>query len=540
MEYQGIENKILDIESSLKNLDTRLKVIEKHFEAYSESKQSTTYEEESSDEIEFRLGEKWFGKLGIIMFLLATSNFLIFPIEAIPFTAVISIGIIISALMIASALFFTNKIENLSNYILGSGLIILFLTVLRLKYFGEFSVIENELLISPMLLFISMGSLYFSLRKKSLPIYILGSIFLIASGFITNSYFIMLSTIALIFILGIYIWSSTGWISILKYSVLALFISIFLAAINNPLFNEKLFFNQEYHLTLVLIPIYSLFYGLVFIYKEKGRPEDSASINITQLNGIISFLTFTIICLGFGIKSYGLIYILLFASMFTLAIIYWINQRSIISTFIYSMLAYASLSTAILSYFATPFNLLLLSWQSLLVVSTALWFRNKIIVVTNFFIFLAILIAYLFMIEKISWMTSGFGIIALISARIINWQKERLELKTENLRNFYLVIAFLIFPLIIYSNLSEHYVGIALIILAFIYYTIGKLVDNKKYRMMASGTLILSLIYIMIFALTTDESDYRIISFLLVSFSLIIISIEYAKEKFKGKEINKK
>lgn len=224
--------------------------------------------------------------------------------------------------------------------------------------------------------------------------------------------------------------------------------------------------------------------------------------------------------------------------MFTLAIIYWINQRSNISTFIYSMLAYTSLSAAILSYFATPFNLVLLSWQSLLVVSTALWFRNKIIVVTNFFIFLAILISYLFMIEKISWMTSGFGIIALISARVINWQKERLELKTKNLWNFYLLIAFLIFPLIIYSNLSSHYVGIALIILAFIYYTIGKLIDNKKYRIMTSGTLVLSLIYIMIFALTTDESDYRVISFLLVSFSLIIISIVYAKERFKGKEIN--
>mgnify|MGYP005844073663 CR=1 FL=1 len=538
MEYPEIDDRLKNIEAALVDLDSRMKVIEKHFEIYNEIDSTNSIDTESGEEIEFRLGEKWFGKLGIIMFLLATSNFLIFPIEAIPFTVVILIGIIISALMIVSAHLLTNKIENLSNYILGSGLIILFLTVLRLKYFGESSVIENELFISPMLLFISIGSLYFSLKRKSLPIYILGSIFLIAAGFITNSYFIMLLSAALVFILSIYIWSRTGWISILQYSIPALFISIFLVAVNNPLFNEKLFFNQEYYLTLVLIPIYSLFYGIVFLYKEKGKPEDSASINITQLNGIISFLTFTIICLGIGIKNFGLLYLLLFASMFTLAIIYWINQRSKISTFIYSMLAYASLSVAILSYFATPFNLVLLSWQSLLVVSTALWFRNKIIVVTNFFIFLAILIAYLFMIEKISWITSGFGIIALISARVINWQKERLELKTENLRNFYLLIAFLIFPWIIYSNLSSHYVGIALIILAFIYYTIGKLIDNKKYRIMASGTLILSLIYIMIFALTTDESDYRAISFLLVSFSLIITSIVYAKERFKGKEIN--
>ena len=538
MEYPEIDDRLKNIEAALVDLDSRMKVIEKHFEIYNEIDSTNSIDTESGEEIEFRLGEKWFGKLGIIMFLLATSNFLIFPIEAIPFTVVILIGIIISALMIVSAHLLTNKIENLSNYILGSGLIILFLTVLRLKYFGESSVIENELFISPMLLFISIGSLYFSLKRKSLPIYILGSIFLIAAGFITNSYFIMLLSAALVFILSIYIWSRTGWISILQYSIPALFISIFLVAVNNPLFNEKLFFNQEYYLTLVLIPIYSLFYGIVFLYKEKGKPEDSASINITQLNGIISFLTFTIICLGIGIKNFGLLYLLLFASMFTLAIIYWINQRSKISTFIYSMLAYASLSVAILSYFAKPFNLVLLSWQSLLVVSTALWFRNKIIVVTNFFIFLAILIAYLFMIEKISWITSGFGIIALISARVINWQKERLELKTENLRNFYLLIAFLIFPWIIYSNLSSHYVGIALIILAFIYYTIGKLIDNKKYRIMASGTLILSLIYIMIFSLTTDESDYRAISFLLVSFSLIITSIVYAKERFKGKEIN--
>jgi hypothetical protein len=201
------------------------------------------------------------------------------------------------------------------------------------------------------------------------------------------------------------------------------------------------------------------------------------------------------------------------------------------------MLAYAALSVAIVLTFSSPNYFIWLCWQSLAVVSTALWFRSKFIVVANFFIFLFIILAYLAITGETSVSAVSFGIVALISARIMNWQKERLELKTENLRIAYLVVAFLILPLVLYTNLPSQLVGISFIALALIYYMLGKLINNKKYRLMASGTLILSIVYIFIFGIISSDTTYKIFSFLLVSIALVIISIIYAKVRAREKII---
>ena len=199
------------------------------------------------------------------------------------------------------------------------------------------------------------------------------------------------------------------------------------------------------------------------------------------------------------------------------------------------MLAYAALSVSIVLTFSSPNYFIWLCWQSLAVVSTALWFRSKFIVIANFFIFLSIILAYLASAGAASTSAISFGLVALISARIMNWQKERLELKTENLRIAYLVVAFLIIPFVLYINLPSHFIGISYIALALIYYILGKLLNNKRYRLLASGTLILSIVYIFIFGITSSDTTYKIFSFLLVSVALVIISIVYAKVRAKEK-----
>jgi hypothetical protein len=202
------------------------------------------------------------------------------------------------------------------------------------------------------------------------------------------------------------------------------------------------------------------------------------------------------------------------------------------------MLAYAALSVSIILTFSSPNYFIWLCWQSLAVVSTALWFRSKFIVVANFFIFIMIALAYFASTGGIDISISAlsFGAVALISARIMNWKKERLELQTDNLRNAYLIVAFLLIPFVLYINLPSQFVGISYIGLAVAYYLFGKIINNKKYRLMASGTLLLSIIYIFIFGITSSNTTYKIFSFLLVSIALVIISIVYAKIRTKEKQ----
>ena len=87
------------------------------------------------------------------------------------------------------------------------------------------------------------------------------------------------------------------------------------------------------------------------------------------------------------------------------ATIFWIRERSKYSTFIYVMLGYMALSAAIVSASTSPEYFVWLSWQSILVVSTAVWFRSRFIVVANFFIYLMLFAAYIILGGKIGLIT---------------------------------------------------------------------------------------------------------------------------------------
>src|SRR5262249_12478788 len=129
-----------------------------------------------------------------------------------------------------------------------------------------------------------------------------------------------------------------------------------------------------------------------------------------------------------------------------LAIAFWRRHASRVATFFYAMTGYAALSMAILKASAMPQVFVWLSLQSVVVVATAIWFRSRLIVVANFAIYVAIVAGYMVLAGRETGISIGFGIVALTSARILNWQKDRLALKTELMRNVYLACAFLIFP----------------------------------------------------------------------------------------------
>jgi hypothetical protein len=294
----------------------------------------------------------------------------------------------------------------------------------------------------------------------------------------------------------------------------------------------------NWNLNLLIIPLYMIIYGAASANKVLDEVDDFFSIQKTTFNSIGGFGLFLFISLNSNHNIAGLLNFGLSLVLLSLAALHWTKQKSKFSTFLYSMLAYAALSVSIILTFSSPNYFIWLCWQSLAVVSTALWFRSKFIVLANFVIFILIALSYFATTGglDISLSALSFGAVALISARIMNWKKERLELKTDNLRIAYLGLAFLLIPFVLYINLPIEFVGISYIVLAFAYYLFGKVINNKKYRLMASGTLVLSIVYIFIFGITSSNTTYKIFSFLLVSIALVIISIVYAKIRAKEKQ----
>jgi hypothetical protein len=217
----------------------------------------------------------------------------------------------------------------------------------------------------------------------------------------------------------------------------------------------------------------------------------------------------------------------------TVAILFWVKEKSLFSTFIYAMTGYAAISVAIIYQFDKPWNMIFLCWQSILVLSTAIWFKSKFIIIANFIIFFIVLISYLANYFTLQTEAISFGLTALISARLLNWQKDRLELKTDQMRNAYLIIALFWIPYVFYCILPNVYTGLALLLLALVYFGMSKLLKNLKYRLMAVMTLLITVFYLMIFGITNPEITYKIISFLAAGIVLIITSAAFSRMKAK-------
>lgn len=539
-----IENKELNkLVSMLDNINARLTAIEAtmnlHKQNDSDSKQVeiSPVEKESSEDLEFRLGEQWFGKIGIIAFLLAVFNFLVLPFDNIPNTLVLFTGYIISFGLIIASIFGAKFLKNLVGYTMGSGLILLFVSTFRLHFFSADPFLTNKILLVVLLFLVTGVALAISLKRESAYLTTLTLIFFYTAALISDFPILIFAALIIGGIGVSYLDKKNNWNVLSIFAILFTYMVHLIWYLNNPIIGKEMMIIQDWNFNLLFIPVYLLIYGAANASKVSGDVDDFYAVQKTTFNSIGGFGLFIFISLNSDYNYAGLLNLGMSLVLLSLASLHWTKQKSKYSTFLYSMLAYAALSASIILTFSYPDYFIWLCWQSLAVVSTALWFRSKFIVVANFFIFLSIILAYLVSAGETSASAISFGIVALISARIMNWQKERLELKTENLRIAYLVVAFIIIPLVLYVNLPSQFVGISYIALAITYYLLGKLIKNKKYRLMASGTLILSLVYILIFGLTSSETTYKIFSFLLVSVALVIISIVYAKVRAKEKQI---
>ena len=124
-------------------------------------------------------------------------------------------------------------------------------------------------------------------------------------------------------------------------------------------------------------------------------------------------------------------------------------------------------------------------------------------------------------------------IVALLSARILNSQKDKLEIKTESIRNAYLTIAFILLPYSTFLLVPLEYVGLTWLAIALLYYAFSLVLNNKKYRWMAMLTLAISILYTIILGILHPEDELKVIAFIVVGLVLIIISIVYTKIKSK-------
>ena len=107
------------------------------------------------------------------------------------------------------------------------------------------------------------------------------------------------------------------------------------------------------------------------------------------------------------------------------------------------------------------------------------------------------------------------------------------------MRNAYLLTALFIIPYALYHAMPAGWASVSWIFVAIIYYFLSVLLKSKKYRWMALATLGLTVGYVFIIGITNEDFTYKIISFLVLGFVMLIISILYSRKKRNQQKVER-
>jgi hypothetical protein len=152
----------------------------------------------------------------------------------------------------------------------------------------------------------------------------------------------------------------------------------------------------------------------------------------------------------------------------------------------------------------------------------------------NSILFLTILIVYLLSSKNVDGVDFSFALVALISARIINWKNSRLQIKTDLIRNLYMLEGFCMMLLALLNAVPKQFVTFSWTVTALLYFIISLLLKNIKYRYMALGTMICSAFYLFIVDLARIGIIYRVLALLFLAAISIGISIYYTNRVKKA------
>jgi len=528
----------------LKNLELRISRIEEklnlenlpsedNFELPSLMPQNIS---ERADSLETQIGQFWFAKVGIVILALGIIFLMTFPYQNLPSFFPSLVGYILVGFLFWLSNFWKSSLLFISQYIFGGALLLFFFSTLRLHFFSINPTVENQTIELFLLLIISAIHISFSFNRRSIYLMAFGIVLIATTALISDSSLLIFFILVLISGWSVYLKRIFDWDSFYTYAIILVYFTHLIWFIGNPVAGNKIALQSSPLINIYFLLLYCIIYAFGNVSGNRGEKESINSVLNTLLNSFFCFFLLLIMTLTKFNTTIALSELIASCVFLLLSIMFYEKQKSKYSTFFYAILGYTALSVAIVNNFSKPEYFVWLSWQSLVVVATALWFRSKIIIVANFIMYLIIFFSYLVLEEKIGAIALGFGIVALISARILNWQKNRLDLTTDAMRLSYLGAAFFIFPYALYHIVPKDYVGLSWTIVAIGYYVMSIILKNKKYRWLALLTFLLTVVYIVFVGTTNLDPSYRIISFMFLGIVLLAISILYAKRK-KGSEL---
>jgi hypothetical protein len=410
-----------------------------------------------------------------------------------------------------------------------TGLLLLYYVTLRMHFFTSEPLISQKG-ISLVLLILAIGvQLFFALRKRNEFMGTVSLLLALTTALFYDSTYITLSMVVLVSVVSLILFSRYGWWRLLLFILFSVYLTHALWYLNNPLMGHPLKAVETHQHNIIYLFIYASAFALTLSVPHKKSVSNGVLVSIAIWNAICFTMLMLLVVLRFYEDNYTWIFLLITALCLIYSVILKSGTERKFAPAFYACFGFMALSITVYGYSGLPEVYFFLALQSLLVVSMALWFRSKIIVIVNTIILMSILLAYLFTADPIHHISFAFAFIALATARIMNWQKERLTLKTDVFRNIYLASAFFTILFALYHAVPEQYITLSWTAFAVVYFILSILLSNVKYRWMGILTILVSSLRLFLFDFARLETGYRVIAFLFFAIIALGVSIYYTK-----------
>jgi hypothetical protein len=541
------EKEIGKLESRLNSLEARLSRLEEVISkpSYVNSKvekeytpQDTTINtseilNEEDTGIESQIGRFGLAWMGNIVLLIGITFFLQYMItQGQKFLSAL-LGYIVSVLIFLLAGYLKKTNDHLAFMFKMNAQILLFYITLRLHFFSVSPIIKNESISIMLLLLIIALQVYFAIRNKSQGFAILSILFSIITAIVIESTYLMLPLVTLTAAGAGYYYYSFNWKPLLILTIILSYITFFLWMVGNPVMGNPMKLIADHQFGVIYLFGIGACYSGILLIRKKDSSSDDFLTGLTFVHGILFTILLVFLVLGFFSKNYVILFSAITISCLLYSIILYTRSDWNFASAFYSLYGFMAMSIALYGLLGFPRVYLLLSLQSLVVVSMALWFQNRLIVIMNSLLFLTILLIYLLSSESVDGVNFSFALISLVSARIINWKKSRLRIETDLLRNLYLIEGFFMVLYALFHAVPKQFITLSWTIAALLYFVLSFILKNVKYRYMALGTIISAAIYLFMVDLARIEIIYRVLALLCMAAISIGISMYYTNRNKK-------
>ena len=361
-----------------------------------------------------------------------------------------------------------------------NGYLLLYIQVMRICLFKESMIITNPVLSHTLVLLVLLSFLYLAHRRNSQVLAVLTWIMMAVTAVTNGQTHFMLPLMLGITGSAILFAIRRDWWTSLIISVFFVYFIFLNWILGNPLAGGSLEIRTDHQMGYIYLYICAVAYSLLALLTVSER----VTINRLQPAIVLNGISFSII-IGLAAPAFfSENYYLHFGIIASFCILYsvWLKVRgdwNIIAA-MYALYSFVALSITIAGIYHFPLAFFLLAIQSLLVVSLALWFRSRFIVVMNTILFTGLLLVYVLTTEPLNTTNFSFALVALITARIINWKKERLEIRTELIRNIFLLSGAAMVLFSLHEAVPANFVTLSWTGAALVFFLLSVLIKNMK------------------------------------------------------------